>query len=233
MARPLIVAIDGPAGAGKSTVSKILARRLGFSLVDTGAIYRCVALAAREQGVPLDDDTGLESVLGDLQMTFKVEGEQNHVFLKGRDVSEAIRTPENSMAASQVSGRATVRTHLLEVQRRLALSATVGAILEGRDIGTVVFPDADVKFFVDADPKVRARRRYEELFQKGVDKSLKDVQAEQNQRDKDDSEREVAPLKPADDAIRLDSTVLVLSEVVQRIEEAVVAKLQQRGLQVG
>lgn len=222
--RPLIVAIDGPAGAGKSTVSKILARRLGFSLVDTGAIYRCVALAAREQGVALDDDEGLERVLKDLHISFKMEGKHNHVFIGGRDVSEAIRTPENSLAASQVSSRPTVREHLLELQRRLALEAEHGAILEGRDIGTVVFPDADVKIFLEADPKVRARRRFEELFVKGVEKSLDEVQAEQNQRDKDDREREAAPLKAAGDAIRIDSTAMPMSEVERLIEEAVRAK---------
>jgi cytidylate kinase len=228
VARPLIVAIDGPAGAGKSTVSKILARRLEFQLVDTGAIYRCVALAAREKGLKLDDDVALEHLLEDLRVSFKVEGEHNHVFLGGRDVSLEIRTPENSLAASQVSSRPVVRSKLLDVQRRLALEAKTGAILEGRDIGTVVFPDADVKFFLDADPNVRARRRFEELFQKGVDKSLNQVQSEQSRRDKDDTEREVAPLKPADDAMRLDSTALPLSEVVARVEEAVRAKLAKR-----
>src|SRR5688572_31112455 len=121
--RPLIVAIDGPAGAGKSTVSKILARRLGFSLVDTGAIYRCVALAAREQGLQLDDDAALGRLLEHLHISFKMEGKHNHVFLGGRDVSDAIRTPENSLAASQVSSRPVVRAGLLELQRRLALEA--------------------------------------------------------------------------------------------------------------
>lgn len=222
--RPLIVAIDGPAGAGKSTVSKILARRLGFSLVDTGAIYRCVALAAREQGVKLDDDAGLERVLAGIHVSFKMDGDSNHVFLSGRDVSEAIRTPENSLAASQVSSRPTVRAHLLDVQRRLALESESGAILEGRDIGTVVFPDADVKIFLEADPAVRARRRFEELFEKGVEKSLAEVQAEQEQRDKADREREAAPLVAAPDAIRIDSSSLPMSEVERRIEEAVAAK---------
>jgi cytidylate kinase len=226
MARPLIVAIDGPAGAGKSTVSKVLARRLGFSLVDTGAIYRCVALAAREKGLKLDDDEALEALLADLQVSFKVEGEHNHVFLGGRDVSLEIRTPENSLAASQVSSRPLVREHLLDVQRRLALDAKQGAILEGRDIGTVVFPDADVKFFLYADPSTRARRRFEELFQKGVEKSITEVQAEQQKRDKDDTERDVAPLKAADDAIQLDSSALQLSEVVARVEEAVRKKMR-------
>ncbi len=222
--RPLIVAIDGPAGAGKSTVSKILARRLGFSLVDTGAIYRCVALAAREQGVKLDDDVALERVLQGIHVSFKMDGDVNRVFLSGRDVSEAIRTPENSLAASQVSSRPTVRAHLLDVQRRLALAADTGAILEGRDIGTVVFPDADVKIFLEADPAVRARRRFEELFEKGVDKSLADVQAEQEKRDKADREREAAPLVAAPDAIRIDSTAMPMSEVERRIEAAVRSK---------
>jgi cytidylate kinase len=226
MARPLIVAIDGPAGAGKSTVSKILARHLNFSLVDTGAIYRCVALAAREKGLKLDDDTALEGLLAGLHISFKVEGEHNHVFLGDRDVSLEIRTPENSLAASQVSSRPIVRERLLDLQRRLALEAKHGAILEGRDIGTVVFPDADVKIFLFADPAARARRRFEELFQKGVDKTLNEVQAEQQKRDKDDSEREVAPLKPAEDATPLDSTELPLSEVVARVEAAVRAKMR-------
>lgn len=221
MTRPLIVAIDGPAGAGKSSVSKILARRLGFTLVDTGAIYRCVALEARRRGLALDDDAKLEQLLKSLHVSFRVEEEVNHVFLSGEDVSEAIRTPENSLAASQVSSRPVVRAHLLDVQRRLALGATAGAILEGRDIGTVVFPDADVKVFLFANPGVRAKRRYEELFEKGSEKPLEQVLTEQNRRDKEDSEREVAPLKPAPDAVQIDSTDLALSEVVRRIEELV------------
>jgi cytidylate kinase len=224
VARPVIVAIDGPAGAGKSTVSKILALRLGFTLVDTGAIYRCVALKARRAGVAFDDVAGLGRVLSDLDVRFQMDEDVNRVFLDGADVSSAIRTPENSLAASQVSSRPVVRDGLLELQRRLALTAERGAILEGRDIGTVVFPDADVKVFLFADPSIRAKRRFEELFQKGHEKPVDEVLAEQNKRDKEDSEREVAPLKPADDAVRLDSTALPLSEVVARIEALVKAK---------
>lgn len=221
MARPLIVAIDGPAGAGKSTVSKILALRLGFTLVDTGAIYRCVALKAGRQGVALDDPKGLEGVLAGLTVSFRMDVDKNHVFLEGEDVSELIRTPDVSLAASKVSAQPVVRDALLGLQRRLALAAEQGAILEGRDIGTVVFPDADVKVFLSADPTVRAKRRYEELFQKGHEKPVEQVLAEQEKRDKEDSEREVAPLKAAPDAVVLDSTALALSEVVNRIERLV------------
>jgi cytidylate kinase len=227
--RPFIVAIDGPAGAGKSTVSKILARRLSFALVDTGAIYRCVALMARREGIAFDDDAKLAELLGRIQVRFQVVGEENHVYLGGEDVSAEIRTPENSMAASQVSSRPVVREGLLELQRRLALAAPAGAILEGRDIGTVVFPDADAKFFLEANPEVRARRRFEELFQKGVESSLEDVLSSQTQRDRDDSQRAVAPLKAADDAMRVDSSSLPLSEVVRLMEQRIRERLAQRG----
>lgn len=222
--RPLIVAIDGPAGAGKSTVSKILAVRLGFTLVDTGAIYRSVALKVRRLGIALDDQQGLSSVVDTLKVTFQMQEEVNHVFLDGEDVSAEIRTPENSLAASKVSSQAVVRDALLGLQRKLALAATTGAILEGRDIGTVVFPDADVKVFLFADPTIRAQRRFEELFQKGHEKPVEKVLEENNRRDKEDSERDVAPLKPADDAVKIDSTSMPLSEVVATIEALVSAK---------
>lgn len=224
MARPLIVAIDGPAGAGKSSVSKILALRLGFTLVDTGAIYRCVALKAARGGVAFDDLAALQRLLDALEVSFRMDEDKNHVFLDGEDVSEAIRTPEISLAASRVSSQPVVRNALLELQRRLALTAQHGAILEGRDIGTVVFPDADLKVFLFADPSIRATRRYEELFQKGHEKPVDQVLADQNKRDKEDSEREVAPLKPAEDAIKIDSTHIPLSEVVHRIEALVSAR---------
>ena len=224
-ARPFIVAIDGPAGAGKSTVSKILARRLGFTLVDTGAIYRCVALTAKRRGLAFNDDAGLEALLPQLKIDFRVEGEENRVFLDGEDVSAAIREPEISMGASQVSGRPVVREGLLGLQRRLALEAKRGAVLEGRDIGTVVFPEADAKFFLDAQPDIRARRRYEELFEKGVDRSLTEVLTDQQQRDMADVSRELAPLKVADNAQCVDSSSLPLSEVVQMLERTILLKL--------
>ena len=227
--RPFIVAIDGPAGAGKSTVSKLLARRLGLSLVDTGAIYRTVALSARRQGIGYDDDPALSALLGRIRIGFKVVSEENRVFLDDEDVSGEIRQPEISLGASAVSARPVVREGLLGLQRRLALAAPVGAVLEGRDIGTVVFPDADVKFFLEANPAVRARRRYEELFQKGTDSSLDAVLTDQTKRDRDDASRAIAPLKAADDAIRVDSSQLPLSEGVQSLERTIRERMAARG----
>jgi CMP/dCMP kinase len=219
--RPFIVAIDGPAGAGKSSVSKLLARRLGFTFVDTGAIYRAVALSARRQGIGYDRDDALAGLLGRIQIGFQVAGDENRVLLNGEDVSAAIRTPEISLGASAVSARKVVREGLLQLQRRLALAAPVGAVLEGRDIGTVVFPDADLKFFLLAKPEVRARRRYEELFQKGTESSLDEVLADQTKRDHDDASRAIAPLKPAEDAVQVDSSELPLSEVVRSLEQVI------------
>ncbi|HME90991.1 MAG TPA: (d)CMP kinase [Myxococcaceae bacterium] len=226
--RPFIVAIDGPAGAGKSTVSRLLARRLGFSLVDTGALYRCAALIARRERIPIEEDVALADMLRRMDVTFKMVGDENRVFLGGEDVSAEIRTPEISMLASRISSLRPVREGLLPLQRRLALSSEKGAILEGRDIGTVVFPDADVKFFLDAEPEVRARRRYEELFQKGVEISFGEVLADQTKRDRDDSSRQWAPLKPAQDAIRLDSTPMPLSEVVQSLEQTIAERMARK-----
>jgi cytidylate kinase len=208
-----IVAIDGPAGAGKSTVARELAKRLGFSRIDTGAIYRSVALAAREAGVAWDDELGLKKLLdGGLALEF--DGER--VILGGKDVSQTIRTPEISRGASVVSARAVVRQRLLGLQRDLGRRAASGAVLEGRDIGTVVFPDADVKFYLTASDEARARRRYDELREKGLAVDLSEVLADQRRRDKDDSERAIAPLKPAQDALLVDTTGKGLEEVVER-----------------
>jgi len=226
--RPFIVAIDGPAGAGKSTVSKLLSRRLGLSFVDTGALYRAVALSARRQGIAVEDDAGLSGLMGRIRISFKAVGDENRVYLDGEDVSAEIRAPEISLLASAVSARPVVRDGLLGLQRRLALEAPVGAVLEGRDIGTVVFPDADLKFFLEANPDVRARRRYEELFQKGAESTLDAVLADQTKRDRDDASRAVAPLKPADDAVRVDSSGLPLSEVVQRLERLIRERMKDR-----
>jgi CMP/dCMP kinase len=226
--RPLIVAIDGPSGAGKSTVSRLLARRLGLSFVDTGALYRTVALAAAREGIATDDDARLAALLGRIRISFRAVGEENRVYLDGEDVSAEIRTPDISLAASAVSARPVVRDGLLGLQRRLALEAPVGAVLEGRDIGTVVFPDADLKFFLEASSGVRARRRYEELFQKGTESTLEAVLADQTKRDRDDASRAVAPLKPAPDAVRVDSSEIPLSEVVQQLERTIRERMAGR-----
>lgn len=224
--RAFLVAIDGPAGAGKSTVSRRVAERLGFAMVDTGAIYRTVALAAAQTGVAFDDDAGLASLLARVRIEFRPRaGGGQSVILDGADVSAEIRTPEISRAASAVSARQVVRDGLLELQRRLARAAPGGAVLEGRDIGTVVFPDADAKFFVTARPEVRATRRHAELAARGGTSTLAEVLADQNQRDKDDTERAIAPLRPADDATVVDTSDLSLDEVVDRIVAEVESRL--------
>jgi cytidylate kinase len=217
----LIVALDGPAGSGKSTVAKTVARRNGLALVDTGAIYRCVALAATRRGIAWTDDAGLERVLPTLAISFRFQDGVNRVALDGEDVTEAIRTPDMSMGASAVSARPVVRAGLLDLQRRLALASERGAVLEGRDIGTVVFPDAQVKFFLTASNEVRARRRLLELQQKGTESTLEQVQADMEKRDRDDSSRAIAPLVAAKDAKLLDTSGLSLDDVIAIVEASV------------
>jgi len=222
-----IVAIDGPAGAGKSTVARQLARRLGFTIIDTGAIYRSVALAARRAGVEWDDDEGLRKLLdAGLELAFLSEPDalEQRVLVHGHDVTQAIRTPEISRGASVVSARPIVREKLLGLQRSLGAQASKGAVLEGRDIGTVVFPDAPVKFFLTASDEARAQRRHAELADKGLHVPLQEVLADQRRRDKDDAERAIAPLRAAADAIVIDTTGLDLAEVVDRCHSLALAK---------
>jgi cytidylate kinase len=227
--RPFIVAIDGPAGAGKSTVSRRLAAKLRYAMVDTGAIYRAVALAATRRGIALDDDARLAELLPELDVRFAppaAEGAGQRVLLGEEDVSTEIRTPPMSLGASKVSGRPVVRAGLLDLQRRLALApGSEGAVLEGRDIGTVVFPDADAKFFLTASPQERARRRHAELAAKGDPQTYEEVLADQLRRDRDDSERAVAPLRPASDAVIVDTTGVPLEEVVERLAWEVATRL--------
>jgi cytidylate kinase len=229
-ARPFIVAIDGPAGAGKSSASKGVAARLGFALVDTGAIYRAVALAASRRGIAYDDDAALGALLPALALRFEAAaGAGQRVLLGAEDVSAAIRTPPMSLGASAVSARPVVRAGLLELQRRLALAPeNRGAVLEGRDIGTVVFPDADAKFFLTATADERARRRHAELRAKGDPSTYDEVLADQVRRDRDDSSRSIAPLRPADDALVLDTSGIGLDEVVDRLAREVERRLAAR-----
>ena len=224
---PPIVAIDGPAGAGKSTVARELARRLGFTIVDTGAIYRAVALAARRANIGWEDDKALSQLLDEgLGISFAPGPDNQRVLLHGEDVTEAIRTPEISRGASVVSARPVVRRKLLGLQRQLGRAAGKGAVLEGRDIGTVVFPDADVKFFLTASDEARAARRHAELQDRGLSVPLQEVLADQRQRDKDDSERAIAPLKPALDAVVVDTTGMDLGEVVERCDRVARERLR-------
>ncbi len=231
--RPFIVAIDGPAGAGKSTAARLVAARLGFAMVDTGAIYRAVALAATRRGVALDDDARLAALLPAIEIRFApsaAPGTPQRVLLGGEDVSTEIRTPAMSLGASRVSGRPVVRAGLLDLQRRLALAPeNAGAVLEGRDIGTVVFPDADVKFFLTASPEERARRRHAELGAKGDASSYGEVLADQLRRDRDDSERAVAPLRPAADAEVVETSGVPVEAVAERLVRAVEARRASRG----
>ncbi len=217
--RKLIVAIDGPAGSGKSTVTHLLAKRLGYIHIDTGALYRAVALMALETGTSLEDSEALGRLADSAKPEFQWIGGRNHVFINGEDVSDRIRTPEISSASSTVSAHASVRKALLGLQR--SLGEMGGAVLEGRDIGTVVFPNAHLKFFLTASVDARASRRMTELESKGVYLSFAEVKRQVISRDKADSERKVAPLKKADDAIEMDTTTLTVDDVVDQMENTV------------
>jgi cytidylate kinase len=207
-----LITIDGPAGAGKTTISRLLSARLGYDYIDTGALYRAVALAAQEAGIGADDDDGLERLCKGLCLAFQRQSGELRLMSNGVDVSERLRTPELTMLASAISARPVVRAFLLKVQRELG--AAKNAVFEGRDMGTVVFPHADVKFFLDADLEVRARRRFEELVPAGS-QELAQVKDQIQRRDQNDSNRALAPLKAADDAIRIDSTALGLEAVIE------------------
>ena len=212
-ARP-IVAIDGPAGAGKSTVARQLSEALGFVLLDTGALYRVVALAAARGKVSVTDASRSGALAEDLARRDAIRLEPDRVLLDGEDVSRAIRTPEMGMDASTVSAHPAVRKALLDMQRRAGESG--GIVAEGRDIGTVVFPDAEHKFFLTASPEERAKRRHEELVAKGGQPAtFEDVLAEVKRRDTQDTTRVVAPLKPAPDAVQIDSSTMPIDAVLE------------------
>jgi len=211
--RDLLITIDGPAGAGKTTISKLLAKCLGYRYLDTGALYRGVAKAVQKQGVSPDDDDGLAQLLDHTQLTLEEGADGLRLMLDQQDITDAIRTPAISMLASAVSARPLVRDFLLQTQRTIGRQKKV--VVEGRDMGTVVFPDADVKFFLNADARIRARRRFDELVATGAeDLDLQAVEKDMVQRDRNDSTRSVAPLHPAADAIHIDSTHMGIDAVV-------------------
>ena len=212
----IAVAIDGPAGAGKSTISKSAAKELGFIYVDTGALYRTVGLAASRKNIEPVQGEEVNNLLDSIkvELTFNDKGEQV-VLLNGEDVSAFIRTPEASMMASKISAIPEVRAYLLDLQRNMATTNNV--IMDGRDIGTVVLPNAEVKIFLTATPEARATRRYKELVEKGMDVKYDDILQDVITRDYNDSHREIAPLKQADDAVLADTTEIDLQGSIDLI----------------
>ncbi len=221
--RPINIAIDGPAGAGKSTVAKGIAKKLGYIYVDTGALYRAIGVYALRNNVSTRDAEGVTKLLKDINVELKfVDGTQK-VFLCGEDVSEAIRTPDASMAASNVSAIPSVRAFLLDLQRDIA--SKNNCLMDGRDIGTVVLPDAQIKIFMTADVEERARRRFAELQAKGINDTFEQVLSEMKERDYQDSNRPIAPLKPAEDSVIFDSTGNTLEESVEKLSSLIGEKL--------
>ncbi len=217
------VAIDGPAGAGKSTIAKAAAKELGFIYVDTGALYRAIAYNAVKTGV-IESEQKIIDMLDSTKVELKYVNGVQAVYLNGDDVSAFIRTPEISMGASKVSAIPQVRAFLLNLQREIANTNNV--IMDGRDIATVVLPNADVKIFLFASPECRAERRYKELVEKGENVSYDDVLKDVNQRDYQDSHREIAPLKPSDSSIMADTSELTLAESISLIVNTIKEKIQ-------
>ncbi len=204
------IAIDGPAGAGKSSIAKLVSKKLGYIYVDTGALYRTVGLYSIRKGIDTKDAEAVTGTLKDIKVELGFVDGAQHVFLNGEDVSDAIRTPEASMGASNVSAIPAVRTFLFDLQRDIAKNNN--CIMDGRDIGTVVLPDAQIKLFLTASPEARAERRYKELIEKGEKVDFQDVLDDINKRDYQDSHREIAPLKQAEDAILVDNSGCNLEE---------------------
>ena len=209
------IAIDGPAGAGKSTLSKLLAKRFNFIYVDTGALYRVIGLFAHRQGIDTRDIGGVSQLLPKIKLELLCAVEGQRVILNGEDVSAAIRMPEISMAASNVSAIPEVRAFLLQLQQNIARDND--CLMDGRDIGTVVLPNAQIKIFLTASPQDRAQRRYDELIERGVKVDYNVVLSEIIDRDAQDSGREIAPLKPADDAVIVDTSGLELEQSLERL----------------
>ncbi len=221
--RKLIVAIDGPAGAGKSTVAKRVAKEMGYTYMDTGAMYRAFAWRVMKEGLDLENEEELRKALRDTRIELAERDGRAQVLLNETDVSEWIRTPELSQMASRVSTSKIVRERMVELQREMGSKG--GVVAEGRDIGTVVFPNAEVKIYLDASAQERARRRFEELRTGGSRVDMAETREEMEERDRRDRERDVAPLRPAEDAVVIDSTAVDVDSVVGRIMEEIKKKI--------
>ena len=217
-----IITIDGPSGSGKSTISRELARRLNYTYLDTGAMYRAVGLLALRHNIALDDEKGISRLLSNLDLRLLPGKHDTRVLLEQQDVSEAIRTPEISMAASRVSALPVVREKLTLLQQQLGCRGRV--VAEGRDTGTVVFPQAGYKFYLDASAEERARRRRNQLQEKGLDVNEKEILAQLIRRDQDDSSRTIAPLKAAPDAVIINSSRMTIAEVLDFMLEQLAKK---------
>lgn len=211
------IAIDGPAGAGKSTIAKAVAKRLGYIYVDTGAMYRGIGLYALEHGADPKSAKEVGDILDDIAVSIEYKDGEQRLLLNGEDVSDRIRTPEVSAAASDVSALPAVREKLLDLQRELAKNND--AVMDGRDIGSFVLPNAEVKIFLTASADVRARRRYDELAQKGIKVEFSEVRADMEQRDKNDSTRKASPLVMAEDSILVDTTDMDIERTIEKIIE--------------
>ncbi|MBN1904318.1 MAG: (d)CMP kinase [Deltaproteobacteria bacterium] len=210
-----VITIDGPAGAGKSTVSRTLAKRLNLVYLDTGAMYRAVALQATRENIPFSDGNALYMMCENIDIHFKANGDKSAIFIDNDDVSAQIRMAEMDMLSSSVSAVPEVRKAMTALQRKIGEKG--GIVAEGRDMGTVVFPDADFKFFVTASPEVRAKRRYDERKARNEDIDINNVEADIRKRDEQDQSRKLAPLKPADDAILIDTSGMEIERVIEVI----------------
>ena len=225
MKKGLIIAIDGPAASGKSTTAQLLAQKLGYVYIDTGAMYRACALKAKKMGIDINDEESIRELLDDIDIRIENHNSKNRIFLDGEDVSEDIRADDISALASAISAIPAVRYKMVELQRKMGEKG--GVILDGRDIGTFVFPTAEVKFFLTASPEVRAKRRWLELQQKGINKDFSEVLADLVKRDNNDSQRALAHIKKADDAIEVDTSNMTIEEQTDYLYQIICSRMEE------
>ena len=225
MGKGLIIAIDGPAASGKSTTAQLLAKKLGYLYIDTGAMYRACALKAKKMGIDINDEESIRELLDDIDIRIENHNSKNRIFLDGEDVSEDIRADDISALASAISAIPAVRYKMVELQRKMGEKG--GVILDGRDIGTFVFPTAEVKFFLTASPEIRAKRRWLELQQKGINKDFSEVLADLVKRDNNDSQRALAPLKKAEDAIEIDTSNMTIEEQTDCLYQIIRSRMEE------